>query len=60
LSQDELQALNNLTEQYLVFAEGQAMRRVPMNMQGWINKLDGFLMLNDRELLNDAGKYHIR
>lgn len=56
LQQDELQALNNLTEQYLVFAEGQAMRRIPMNMQDWIKKLDGFLMLNDRALLTHAGK----
>lgn len=32
LNEDELSALNNLVEQYLVFAEGQAMRRVPMYM----------------------------
>ena len=34
LNQDELAALNNLVEQYLVFAEGQAMRRVPMYHAG--------------------------
>lgn len=56
LDEDELSALNNLVEQYLVFAEGQAMRRVPMNMQDWIKKLDGFLSLNDREVLTHAGK----
>jgi hypothetical protein len=33
LDEEELSALNNLVEQYLVFAEGQAMRRVPMHMQ---------------------------
>ena len=43
-------------EQYLVFAEGQAMRRVPMTMQEWITKLDGFLTLNDRNILDHAGK----
>ena len=32
LSEPELAALNNLVEQYLVFAEGQAMRRIPMRM----------------------------
>ena len=32
LSEDELAALNNLVEQYLLFAEGQAMRRIPMYM----------------------------
>jgi len=56
LNEDELAALNNLVEQYLVFAEGQAMRRVPMTMQAWIKKLDGFLGLNDRQILTHAGK----
>jgi hypothetical protein len=56
LKEDELAALNNLVEQYLVFAEGQAMRRIPMYMQDWIDKLNGFLKLNDRDILNSAGK----
>ncbi|MEK7167484.1 MAG: RhuM family protein, partial [Patescibacteria group bacterium] len=51
-----LLALNNLVEQYLVFAEGQAMRRVPMHMKDWIEKLHGFLKLNNRNILEDAGK----
>jgi hypothetical protein len=56
LTEAELLALNNLTEQYLVFAEGQAMRRMPMYMQDWITKLNGFLELNDRNILENAGK----
>lgn len=56
LTEDELRALNNLAEQYLIFAEGQAQRRVAMSMQDWITKLEGFLTLNDREILKDAGK----
>ena len=56
LKEDELAALNNLVEQYLIFAEGQAMRRVPMHMKDWIKKLDGFLTINDRDILNHAGK----
>ncbi len=56
LAEDELQALNNLVEQYLIFAEGQAMRRIPMRMTDWVKKLDGFLNLNDRDILNHAGK----
>lgn len=56
LTEDELLALNNLVEQYLVFAEGQAMRRIPMYMGDWIEKLHGFLKLNDRDILTDAGK----
>jgi len=56
LNVDELAALNNLVEQYLVFAEGQAMRRIPMSMTDWIEKLHGFLTLNDRDILTNAGK----
>ena len=56
LKEDELRALNNLMEQYLVFAEGQAMRRIPMSMTDWVKKLDGFLTLNDRNILDHAGK----
>lgn len=56
LNEAELAALNNLVEQYLVFAEGQAMRRIPMRMADWVAKLDGFLQLNDREILSHAGK----
>ena len=49
-------ALNNLVEQYLIFAAGQAIRRIPMNMYDWIKKLNGFLKLNDRDILDHAGK----
>jgi len=55
LDEKELSALNNLVEQYLVFAEGQAMRRIAMTMGNWIEKLDGFLGLNDRDILIHAG-----
>jgi len=56
LSEPELAALNNLVEQYLVFAEGQAMRRVAMRMRDWVAKLDGFLRLNDGDILLNGGK----
>jgi len=56
LSEDELAALNNLVEQYLVFATGQAMRRIPMKMADWISKLDSFLTINDRNILTHAGQ----
>ncbi len=42
LNEDELTELNNLVEQYLIFAQGQALRRVPMYMKDWIEKLNGF------------------
>ena len=56
LAEDELRALNNLAEQYLIFAEGQAMRRIAMHMSEWIKKLDAFLNINDRDILTHAGK----
>ena len=56
LDEAELAALNNLVEQYLIFAEGQAMRRIPMHMRDWISKLDAFLNINDREILAHAGR----
>jgi len=37
-----------------VFAEGQAMRRIPMHMVEWITKLDAFLTLNERDILTHA------
>jgi len=56
LTQEELLQLNNLVEQYLIFAQEQARRRIPMNMQDWTTKLHGFLTLNERNILDHAGK----
>ncbi len=56
LSEEELSALNNLVEQYLLFAERQARRRAPMHMTDWIKRLDAFLELNDENILAHAGK----
>jgi hypothetical protein len=55
LNEEELRAMNNLVEQYLVFAEGQAMRRISMHMTDWIKKLDAFMNLNERDILTHAG-----
>ncbi len=56
LSETELRALEDIADQYGIFAENQALRRIPMNMADWITKLHGFLTLNDRDILQDAGK----
>jgi len=32
------------------------MQRIIMHMQDWVKKLDGFLTLNDRSILDHAGK----
>jgi len=60
LTEPELAALNNLVEQYLIFAQGQAMRRVAMHMADWITKLDGFLTLNERDILTHAGGFPMK
>ena len=56
LKQDELDQLNRIVNQYLEFAELQAMNRKPMHMADWQLKLHGFLNLNDREILTHKGK----
>ena len=56
LNEQELADLNNLVEQYLVYAEGQAMRRIPMSMKDWVTKLNAFLQFNEREILEHAGR----
>ncbi|HMI63198.1 MAG TPA: virulence RhuM family protein [Puia sp.] len=55
LNENELKQLNLIVSQYLDFAELQAMNRKPMYMQDWVTKLHGFLTLNDKEILLDAG-----
>lgn len=56
LGESELASLHRIVDQYLSFAEEQAARRIPMKMADWITKLHGFLTLNDREILQGAGK----
>lgn len=55
LDAEELTALNRIVNAYLEFAELQALNRKPMTMRDWIAKLDEFLKLSGRELLDHAG-----
>lgn len=56
LSQDELQLLHLIVNQYLEFAELQARRRKQMTMNDWAAKLDDFLRLNDMDILQGLGR----
>lgn len=56
LSADELQVLNRIVNLYIEYAELQALDRKPMRMQDWIAKLDEFLKISGRELLDHAGQ----
>lgn len=55
LSQDEMAALGRIVNAYLDLAEDRARRRIPTTMEDWARRLDQFLELTDREILQDAG-----
>ncbi|MBA4410694.1 MAG: virulence RhuM family protein [Bacteroidota bacterium] len=56
LTEKELNQLNLIVSLYLDFAELQASNERPMKMAEWIAKLDQFLSLSEKELLQNAGK----
>ncbi|MBE6231190.1 MAG: cell filamentation protein Fic [Bacteroidales bacterium] len=56
LSENELQQLQRIVSAYLDMAEMQAIRHIPMTMADWEERLNRFLSLMDREVLNDAGR----
>ena len=55
LEELELRRLNLLVEQFLSLAELKSVEKVVMYMRDWAKKLDGFLILNDKEILRGAG-----
>lgn len=55
LGAQELDHLNRIVNQYLEYAELQALQRKPMRMADWKKKLDDFLAFNDREVLKHTG-----
>lgn len=56
LTEDELDTLNRIVNMYIEFAELQAKSRKPMYMTDWIQKLDDFMKVSGREILDHAGK----
>lgn len=56
LNEIEIKELNLLVEQYLLFAESQALQQKVMYMRDWMKKLHDLLTINDREILMDAGR----
>jgi hypothetical protein len=55
LTEPELQVLHRIVGLYIEFAEMQALERRPMAMQDWLAKLDEFLKVSGREVLDHAG-----
>ncbi len=56
LNEKEMSYLERIVSLYLDYAELQAERRIPMNMEDWAKRLDSFLEFNGTELLTGAGK----
>ncbi len=55
LTKGEVYELNLIVEQYLAFAKLQAQKRIAMTMKNWVEKLDDFLKLNEKEILMHKG-----
>ena len=55
LTKEELESLGRIVSAFLDFAEDFAKRRVPMTMEDWATKLDSYLQLTGRGVLQNAG-----
>jgi hypothetical protein len=56
LTDPELAQLQRLVSAYLDLAEDMALRKIPMTMADWEDRLNRFIAATDREILQDAGK----
>ena len=56
LSEFELGQLNRMVTAYLDFAENMALRKIPLTMQDWETRLNGFIEMFAYGMLKDAGK----
>lgn len=56
LNEKELNQMQRIVSAYLDMAELQAERNIPMTMEDWEKRLNGFLELWDSKILQDAGK----
>lgn len=56
LSKEEVENLNRIVSAYLELAEVQARNHTPMYMKDWQERLNDFLKLTGRNVLDHAGK----
>ncbi len=56
LSEFEMSQLNRMVTSYLDFAENMAVRKIPLTMQDWEQRLNGFIEMFQYGLLKDAGR----
>ena len=55
LNEEEIKMLKLIVEQFLAYAETQALAHKPMYMRDWVEKLKLVLTLNEKNILEDAG-----
>ena len=56
LNEKEIGQLKLIVEQFLAYAESQALAEKPMYMRDWIQKLRLVLTMNEKSILEHAGK----
>lgn len=56
LSKGELESLELIVSAFLDLAENRAKRHIPMTMEDWSTRIDKFLLVDDLDILKDAGK----
>lgn len=56
LKEDEIEILKLIVEQFLAFAEAQAKSHIPMYMKDWAERLKMVLVMNQKSVLEDAGR----
>ncbi|MFI3163949.1 MAG: virulence RhuM family protein [Bacillota bacterium] len=56
LSEEELAQLDRLVSAYLDYAETMTMRKIPLTMADWEERLNGFIKIFDYDVLANHGK----
>lgn len=59
LAKEELESLGRIVNAWLDLAEERARRKIPMTMEDWATRLDGFLNFTELEVLQGSGKVSI-
>jgi len=56
LNKNEIEDLSRIVSAFLDLAESRAKRNIPMTMQDWTVRIDKYLLFDDRNILEDAGR----
>ena len=59
LSKEEIDDLEHIVSAFLDIAENRAKRKIPMTMEDWASRIDKFLLADDRDILENAGKISV-